>query len=363
MSLMERMSKVGLKSQTLDKSEVYNDRDITTTSVHSLNVMLSGEIDGGFGSGVGILAGPSKHFKSGTGLIMVSDYLKKHKDAICIFYDSEYGTPPGYWDKQGIDSSRVLHVEIENIEELKHDFPQKLAEIKRGDKVIFFTDSIGNLASIKEVTDAMNGDTKQDMTRAKELKSFFRIVTPMIKKRNLPAIFVAHTYNTLEMFSKAVVSGGTGIVYSADWIIIFGRQQEKDGTELTGWNFIMNSEKSRFVHEKSKIPLQVTKENGIEKYSGMLELALESGDVMKPKNGWYQIVDTDTGELVGKAVRESATNSDDFLGVVVKKQHFKDYVRGKYMLSPSEIEEKAAEVVSYDLEGDGTTNYGIHGNY
>jgi hypothetical protein len=85
--------------------------------------------------------------------------------------------------------------------------------------------------------------------------------------------------------------------------------------------------------------------------------------VMKPKNGWYQIVDTDTGELVGKAVRESATNSDDFLGVVVKKQHFKDYVRGKYMLSPSEIEEKAAEVVSYDLEGDGTTNYGIHGNY
>ena len=147
--LMSKLSKVGIKSTQLSKSEVYQDRDITTTSIPSLNIALSGDIDGGFGSGVGILAGPSKHYKSNTGLILVSDYLKKHEDSMCLFYDSEFGAPPDYWETQGIDSSRVLHVPIENIEDIKFDLPQKLENISRGDKVIIFVDSVGNLPSKK----------------------------------------------------------------------------------------------------------------------------------------------------------------------------------------------------------------------
>lgn len=206
--LMSRISKVGIKSVGLDESEVYQNRDITSSSIPCINIALSGEVDGGFGSGVGILAGPSKHYKSNTALILVSDYLKKHKDAMCLFYDSEFGTPPSYWATQGIDSSRVLHVPIENIEDIKFDLPQKLESIKLGDKVIIFVDSVGNLPSKKEATDALDGKSTTDMTRARELKSLFRIVTPKIKLRNLPALFVAHTYQTMELYSKAVVSGG-----------------------------------------------------------------------------------------------------------------------------------------------------------
>lgn len=206
--LMAKLSKVGMKSVLLSESEVYKNRDITVSSIPCINIALSGEVDGGFGSGVGILAGPSKHYKSNTGLILVSDYLKKHKDAFCLFYDSEFGTPPSYWDTQGIDSSRVLHQPIETIEDLKFDLPQKLENLKLGDKVIIFVDSIGNLPSKKESQDALDSKSVTDMTRAKEIKSLFRIITPQIKTRNLVALFVAHTYQTMELYSKAVVSGG-----------------------------------------------------------------------------------------------------------------------------------------------------------
>lgn len=333
MGLMDKLSKVGIKATTLEDSEIYKDRDVTVTSVPAINVALSGEIDGGFGSGIGILAGPPKHFKSNTGLVLVKSYMDKHPDSICLFFDTEFGAPPAYWKSQGVDITRVLHVPIEDIEMLKFDLPQKLEEIAKGDKVIIFVDSIGNLASKKEVNDAIDGKGTTDMTRARELKSLFRIVTPKIKLKNLPALFVAHTYDTMEMFSKPVVAGGKGPYYSADWIIIFGRQQEKEGNEIIGYNFILNIEKSRFVKEKSKIPLLVTYDGGVSTYSGILDLALESGDIVKPKMGWYALVDTETGEISEKMYREKDVYQESIIGAVVKREKFKEFVKAKYQLT------------------------------
>jgi hypothetical protein len=79
------------------------------------------------------------------------------------------------------------------------------------------------------------------------------------------------------LYPKAIVSGGTGVYLSADNIFILGRQQEKDGTEIIGYNFIINVEKSRYVREKSKIPVCVKFEGGLSLWSGLLDMALESG--------------------------------------------------------------------------------------
>ena len=348
--LMDTLSKVGKKSNSLAKADVYKNRGLTDTHFPAVNIALSGDVEGGIGSGVTVFAGPSKHFKSNSALLCVAAYLDKYPEAVCLFYDSEFGSPPNYWANFGIDISRVLHVPIQNLEELKFDLPQKLEEIKNGDKVFIFVDSVGNLASKKEAADALDGKATTDMTRAREMKSLFRIVTPLIKTRNLPSIFIAHTYQTMEMFSKAVVSGGTGIYYSADTIIIFGRQQEKDGTEVLGYNFILNVEKSRFVREKSKIPLTVFFDKGIVKYSGMLDLAQESGDVIKPKNGYYQIVDRETGELLGSPIKEKSTYSDDFLGVVVAREEFKKFIKEKYQLSNTMTAVDVEEAVEEDTE-------------
>ncbi len=320
-------------TSTIDESILFTENETVTTTVPAVNIALSGSVNGGFGSGLFLWAGPSKHFKTNFTLLMMKAYLDKYPDSIALFYDSEFGANPKYFESFGIDVSRVVHTPVTNIEELKFDIMQQLDNIKRGDKVFIALDSAGNIASRKEVDDAIEGKSVSDMTRAKQLKSLFRMITPHLTLKQIPMVVVNHTYQTQEMFSKAVVSGGTGIYYSASAIFIIGRQQEKDGTELAGYNFIINVEKSRFTREKSKIPVQVTHAYGMNTYSGILDLALEAGEVMKPSNGWYSLVDKSTGEIDAKKVRAKDTESEEFLGVVLQRDSFKQWVKSKFELS------------------------------
>src|SRR6056300_1750540 len=275
------------QSEILSESKFFTEKDMITTSIPIINVALSGRLDGGLTPGLTMWAGPSKHFKTAFSLLMAKAYLDKYEDSALLFYDSEFGTPQSYFDSFGIPMDRVLHTPITDVEQLKFDIMKQLSEIGRDERVIIIIDSIGNLASKKEVEDALNEKSVGDMTRAKQLKSLFRMVTPHLTMKDIPMVVVNHTYMEIGMFPKAIVSGGTGIYYSADNIFIIGRQQEKQGTDIVGYNFIINVEKSRYVKEKSKIPIEVTYEGGISKWSGLLDIALTGGFVIKPSNGWY----------------------------------------------------------------------------
>jgi RecA/RadA recombinase len=338
---LERMKNAGTtKTSSLTDSKLFNEKDLVQTDIPIINTAFSGSLDGGIVSGITVAAGPSKHFKSLLGLMCVAAYLKKYEDSVCLFYDSEFGISKEYLEANGIDGNRVLHIPILNIEELKFDMVKRLEEIKRGDKVFIFIDSMGNLASKKEIEDATEEKSVADMSRAKMSKSFFRIVTPHFTMKDIPCFIVGHTYDTQEMYSKKVVSGGTGMYYSAQTIFIVGRSQEKDGTEVTGWNFILNIEKSRFVKEKSKLTFHVSYENGINKWSGLLDLALESGHATKPKNGWYTRPAID----IEKNYREKDTNTEEFWAPILADDTFKEFVRNKFMLSSKhEMNESLAE--------------------
>ena len=281
MSIMDKLKKNSKLKHTdvLSESKFFNEKDFTPTDVPMINVALSGSVDGGLSSGLIVLAGPSKHFKTSFALLMASAYLKKHKDAVMLFYDSEFGSPQAYFKQFDIDTSRVLHTPITNVEELKFDLIGQLDNLDRKDNVIVVIDSIGNLASKKEMEDTMNEKSVADMSRAKALKGLFRMTTPYLAMKNIPLLAVNHTYMEIGLFPKAIVGGGTGIYYSADNIWIIGRRQNKTGTEVTGYDFVVNIEKSRYVKEKSKIPVTVSWEGGVEKYSGLLEVALAAGYV------------------------------------------------------------------------------------
>jgi RecA/RadA recombinase len=275
-------------------------------------------------------AGPSKHFKTAFSLIMAKAYQDKYPDAVILFYDSEFGTPQSYFENFGIDKERVVHTPITDVEQLKFDIMNQLTNIERGDRVMILIDSIGNLASKKEVEDAIEQKSAADMTRAKQIKSLFRMVTPHLTLKDIPMVVVNHTYMEIGMFPKAIVGGGTGSYYSADNIYILGRQQEKDGADLVGYNYIINVEKSRYVREKARIPVTVRFDGGVSRYSGLLDMALESGHVIKPSNGWYSRVNTDTGEVEAKKWRLADTDSAEFWSSILEQTSFKDWVRENY---------------------------------
>src|SRR5210317_2265887 len=153
MSIMDKLKKNSKSDYTsiLSDSKFFTEKDMVTTDVPMINVALSGSMDGGLAPGLTVLAGPSKHFKTSFALIMASAYLKKYKDAVMLFYDSEFGSPQDYFVNFGIDTERVLHTPITDVEELKFDLIGQLENLERGEKVIVVIDSVGNLASKKEL--------------------------------------------------------------------------------------------------------------------------------------------------------------------------------------------------------------------
>jgi len=210
MSIMDKLKKNSKLSHTavLSKSKFFTDKDMIPTDVPMLNVALSGSLDGGLAPGLTVLAGPSKHFKSSFALKIASAYMKKYPEAVMLFYDSEFGSPQEYFQNFDIDTDRVLHTPITNVEELKFDLINQLEQIDRDDKVIVIIDSIGNVASKKELEDTLNEKSVADMSRAKALKGLFRMATPYLTMKDIPMLAINHTYQEMGLFPKAIVSGG-----------------------------------------------------------------------------------------------------------------------------------------------------------
>jgi RecA/RadA recombinase len=338
MNKLKKNSKIST-TEVLSESKFFTEKDMVPTNVPMVNVALSGSMDGGVTPGLTVLAGPSKHFKTSFALLMAGAYLEAKKDAVLLFYDSEFGSPQSYFEQFGIDTSRVLHTPITNVEELKFDLIGQLEAIDREDDVIIVIDSIGNLASKKELEDAINEKSVADMSRAKALKGLFRMATPYLAMKNIPLLAVNHTYKEIGLFPKDIVGGGTGIYYSADNIWILGRQQEKQGTEIVGYNFVINVEKSRYVKEKSKIPIGVSWEGGVQRFSGLLDVALAGGYVVKPSNGWYQRVDQSTGECVEPKVRLKDTLTEEFWSPIFEFTDFKEFVTKQYKIGlPTQVD-------------------------
>ena len=333
MSLKDRL----IKNSTIDltdtllASKIFTKKDMIQTTVPMINVALSGSVDGGMTPGLTMLAGPSKHFKTGFALLLAASFLKKYEDGVVLFYDSEFGTPQSYFDTFKIPLDAVVHTPITDIEELKFDIMQQMKELKRDDHVMIVIDSIGNLASKKEVDDALDGKSVADMTRAKQLKSLFRMITPHLTLKDIPMVVINHTYKEIGLYPKDIVGGGTGSYYGSDNIWILGRQQDKDNGEIAGYHFVINVEKSRYVKEKSKIPITISFEGGINRWSGLLVVAIDGSYITKPKVGWYKI--THLGENSKMYRAAEIVNNKDVWQDIFMNTDFSTYIESKYKMA------------------------------
>ena len=192
------------------------------------------------------------------------------------------------------------------------------------------------------------------MTRAKQMKSVFRMITPYLKTNDIPMVGINHTYDEIGGVGapKKIVSGGQGAYYSADTIFVVGRRQIKEGKEITGWTFVLNVEKSRFVKEKAAIPFDVMFDGGISKYSGLLDVALITGHVETPKKGWY----TRPSIEEDKNWRRKESNCDEFWEPILADESFHEAVKKLYsldsgkMFSEDLIEALGATVEEIDYE-------------
>lgn len=336
-SLTERYLKLAKGSTVLSQSPIFKDIEAVTTRVPLLNVAFSGRVTGGYVPGITVWAGPSKHFKTMFCLIQAAGFLNKHPDGVIVLFDTEFGAPLQYFQTCGIDPDRVVHIPVFTAEELRTELTRALKATERGDKVFFMIDSIGNVASNKEVNDAEADKEAADFTRAKVLKSLFRIATPHFAYKNLDMAVINHTYETIEMFSKQVMGGGKGPYYAANNIFFLGRQQDATGQgvkkELHGYNYTIRVEKSRFVKEGSKFDVTVNFDDGLDRYSGLMELAIATGFMVKINDKMISAVNQEDGTFDEKGkMRSWWEKNTQFWEELIVNPAFDDKVAEMYTL-------------------------------
>lgn len=179
------------------------------------------------------------------------------------------------------------------------------------------------------------------MIIAKEIKMKILNVESVGKKQVYDISVADVEHYVLE---NGAITHNTGGMYSSNTVFIIGRAQEKDGTELAGYKFTINIEKSRFVYEKSKFPFYVYKDSGINKWSGLLDLAVDMGFVIKPKAGWYTRP-TVSGD---KNWRADATNCEEFWAPIIDETNFDDALTQKFALGNNEEEDEVDAGYSND---------------
>ena len=184
---------------------------------------------------------------------------------------------------RGIDPTRMVIMPVTTVQEFRTQAIKvldKYMETSEGERqpLMLCLDSLGMLSTTKEVEDTSEGKETRDMTRAQVLKAAFRVLTLKLGKAKVPMIVTNHTYDVVgSMFPTKEMGGGSGLKYAASSIVYLSKKKEKDGTEVVGNIIHCKNAKSRLTIENKMVDVRLMYERGLDRYYGLLELALKYG--------------------------------------------------------------------------------------
>ena len=257
------------------------------TGSYILNALLSGSIfDGLPNNKITALAGESATGKTFFALGMCKQFLDDNPDSAVIYFESESAITKDMIESRGIDSSRIVIVPVTTVQEFRTQsikIVDQYIEDQSDMKMMFVLDSLGMLSTTKEIEDTAAGSETKDMTRAQLVKGAFRVLTLKLGKAGVPLVVTNHTYEEMVLFAKKVMGGGSGLKYAASSIVFLSKKKEKDGKDVIGNIIHCRNEKSRLTVEHKMVDVLLHYESGLDRYYGLLDLALKYG-IFK-KNG------------------------------------------------------------------------------
>ena len=268
---------------TLTK-DMDDDFDFIDTGSHIFNGLLSGSIFGGLRDNkITCLAGESATGKTFFLMGIVKNFLDKNPDAGVLYFESESAITKNMIVERGIDPSRMVIVPVVTVQEFRTQslkaLDSYLAQDESDKKPLFLClDSLGMLSTTKEVEDTAEGKETRDMTRAQVLKAAFRVLTLKLGRAKVPMVITNHTYDSMgSMFPTKEMGGGSGLKYAASSIIYLSKKKEKDGTEVIGSIVHCKNHKSRLTVENKMVDVRLTYDKGLDRYYGLLDLAVKHG--------------------------------------------------------------------------------------
>jgi RecA/RadA recombinase len=288
-------------STVLDESTLSTADEWIDTGSHALNAIISGSLHKGIPAGrITGFAGPSM---AGKTLIMNKIMANAQKKGyIPVIWDSEVAVDKRSAENAGMDTSKVKYYPVETVEDCRNQmcaFLDNVIKINNPEyKFIVAIDSLGNLASAKEIRDTSAGKDAADVgQRAKAIKSMMRTLTYRAAKAKVPILFSNHIYEGMEMFPTLTKnqSGGKGPIYLASVLVQLSTKNEKTSenpdeasvaisNNVSGVTLTAMTVKNRFVPNFLKTEIYLNFKTGLDKYSGLFEIATAYNVLVKTGN-------------------------------------------------------------------------------
>ena len=254
------------------------------TGSYIFNALLSGSIYGGLPANkITAVAGESATGKTFFVMGMVKSFLDSNPDAGVLYFESESAITKQMVVDRGIDPSRMVILPVTTVQEFRTQAIKVLdAFLTQNESerkpLMICLDSLGMLSTTKEVEDTADGKETRDMTRAQVLKAAFRVLTLKLGKAKVPMVVTNHTYDVVgSMFPTKEMGGGSGLKYAASSIVYLSKKKDKDGTEVVGNIVHCKNAKSRLTIENKMVDVRLSYDRGLDRYYGLLDLALKYG--------------------------------------------------------------------------------------
>ena len=280
-------------ASNIDETETY-----VSSGSYIFNALVSGSIYGGIsGNKITAIAGESSTGKTFFALAVVRSFLNSDPNAIVVYYDTESAVTRSLLEERGIDTSRVIVMNVLTIEKFRAKALQcvdKYMKQPEDDRppMMFVLDSLGMLSTEKEIGDVLDDKMIKDMTKPALVKGTFRMLTLKLGLANVPLIVTNHTYDVIGSYVPTKeMGGGSGLKYAASTIIYLSKKKEKDGKEVIGNIIRAKTAKSRLSKENQQVEIRLYYDaRGLDEYYGLLELG-EAGGLWKNTAGRYDMGD------------------------------------------------------------------------
>jgi RecA/RadA recombinase len=309
----------------------FNDPDTwVSTGSYGLNFLISGDFFRGIPMGkVSVFAGESGAGKS----YIVSGNIAKAAQAQGIFIvmiDTENALDEKWLKALGVDTAedkmlRVGATMIDEVAGIVHSFVTEYKanylDLPRGDrpKILFIIDSIGMLLTPTDINQFQAGDMKGDMGRkAKQLKAFVSNCVNMFGDLNIGMAVTNHTYASQDMFDPDdKITGGSGFIFASSIVIAMKKyklKEDEDGNKTTGADVrgiraTCKVVKTRYSKPFETIKIDIPWESGMNPLSGLFDLFLKSGALVKEGNS-YVFISKKTGEKIKQFRKEWNTDEE-----------------------------------------------------
>ena len=295
-----KLQKLNSNATTLEKNTLSNVTEWIDTGCLVLNSILSGSLYGGVPKGrITIFAGDS-----GCGKTFILNKILAHaqqKGMVPVIFDTEVAVENEGAENVGLDTSNVKYVPVDTVESCRNQIMTFLDEVEKEPelhgKFIISIDSLGNLASEKEINDAGANKGAMDMgLRAKQLKSMMRIITYKAAVTGTTVIASNHTYADPGALHPTLVkqqAGGSGPVYMASILVQMAAKKEKtdagntndealtESRNYSGVTLRMLTVKNRFIPAFLQGEAYLNFKTGLEKYSGLKDIAVSHGIIQQ----------------------------------------------------------------------------------